>query len=178
MRHVALMALLGVSAAQAEELSCTDLASLTIPASAVALPMRGVTIRSAELISPTERIDAPSGVMTPVIPEHCQVIGAIMPVDASAPSITFQLNLPTDWNGKALQFGGGGFNGTLVTGLGPAVDAPLDDGRILDARDHLELPAAAPADLDVYREYPLEALRPGQRPLPVRGRWLAGANTP
>ena len=28
---------------------------------------------------------------------------------------------------------------------------PLDDGRILDARDHLELPAAAPADLDVDR---------------------------
>jgi hypothetical protein len=26
---------------------------------------------------------------------------------------------------------------------------PFDDGRIFDARDHLELPAAAPADLDV-----------------------------
>ena len=26
---------------------------------------------------------------------------------------------------------------------------PLDDGRILDARDHLQLPAAASADLDV-----------------------------
>ena len=35
---------------------------------------------------------------------------------------------------------------------------PLDDGRLLDARDHLELAAGAPADLDVYREYPLEAL--------------------
>jgi len=28
---------------------------------------------------------------------------------------------------------------------------PFDDGRILNARDHLKLPAAAPADLNVGR---------------------------
>ena len=50
---------------------------------------------------------------------------------------------------------------------------PLDHGRLLDARDHLELPAAAPADLDVDGEHPLQALCPGQRPLPVAGSSLA-----
>jgi len=122
-RLATLSALLALNVAQAAELSCADLASLMIPASAIALPTRGVSIRSAELVPPTERIDAPNGVMTVVAPEHCRVIGTILPVDPTAPSITFQLNLPADWNGKALQYGGGGFNGTLVTGLGPAVDA-------------------------------------------------------
>ena len=50
---------------------------------------------------------------------------------------------------------------------------PFNDGRILDAGDDLELPAAAPAGLDVDREHPFEPLCPGQRPLPVGVRWLA-----
>jgi hypothetical protein len=59
---------------------------------------------------------------------------------------------------------------------------PLDDGRLLDACDDLELPAAAPAGLDVdsgkrsdaeSREHPFASLCPGQRPLPVGVRWLA-----
>ena len=40
------------------------------------------------------------------------------------PRIHFQLNLPANWNGKALQYGGGGFNGVLITGLAPLRDAP------------------------------------------------------
>jgi feruloyl esterase len=58
------------------------------------------------------------------MPEFCKVIGTISSTDPSAPVITFELNLPTTWNGKALQYGGAGFNGTLVTGLGPALDSP------------------------------------------------------
>jgi hypothetical protein len=46
---------------------------------------------------------------------------------------------------------------------------PLDDGRILDAHDHLELPAAAPAGLDIDGKDTLEALRPSEGPLPVGG---------
>ena len=45
-----------------------------------------------------------------------------------------------------------------LTGATKLRQYPLDDGRILDARDHLELPAAAPADLDVDGKHPLEAL--------------------
>jgi feruloyl esterase len=37
------------------------------------------------------------------------------------------VNLPTTWNGKALQYGGGGFNGTLITGLAPLRDAAPGD---------------------------------------------------
>jgi hypothetical protein len=39
-------------------------------------------------------------------------LGTIAPVNPAAQLINFQVNLPTTWNGKALQYGGGGFNGT------------------------------------------------------------------
>ena len=38
-------------------------------------------------------------------------------MDPTAPPILFEVNLPAEWNGKTLQMGGGGFDGTLVTGL-------------------------------------------------------------
>jgi hypothetical protein len=42
----------------------------------------------------------------------CKVLGAVLPVDPNAPPVNFEVNLPMQWNGKALQIGGGGFNGT------------------------------------------------------------------
>ncbi len=40
--------------------------------------------------------------------------------------IRFQLNLPAQWNGRSVQYGGGGFNGVLITGLAQLRDAPAD----------------------------------------------------
>ena len=39
------------------------------------------------------------------------------PLDPAAPPIRFEVNLPEQWNGKAVQYGGAGFNGVLITGL-------------------------------------------------------------
>jgi feruloyl esterase len=89
---------------------CTALNGLSIPASAIAEPTSGATIKTAVLVES-------SG-------EYCQVNGAIAPVDATAPSINFQVNLPTNWNHKALHYGGGGFDGTLITGVDPLDMAP------------------------------------------------------
>jgi pimeloyl-ACP methyl ester carboxylesterase len=61
------------------------------------------------------------------VPDHCRILGSIAPLDASAHAIRFQVNLPLNWNAKALQYGGGGYNGTLVTGLLPLRDAAPDD---------------------------------------------------
>jgi feruloyl esterase len=40
-------------------------------------------------------------------------MGRIHPVDAQANDIRFELNLPEQWNGKALQYGGGTFDGYI-----------------------------------------------------------------
>ncbi len=76
---------------------CAALNGLSIPASSIAEPTSGATITSTTLAET-------SG-------EYCQVNGAIAPVDPAAPSIRFQVNLPTNWNHKALHYGGGGFDG-------------------------------------------------------------------
>ncbi|HEU0196756.1 MAG TPA: tannase/feruloyl esterase family alpha/beta hydrolase, partial [Nevskiaceae bacterium] len=56
--------------------------------------------------------------VVPAAPEYCKAMGQIRPVDPKAPPIRFEVNLPTHWNGSSVQFGGGGFNGMLITGLG------------------------------------------------------------
>jgi hypothetical protein len=78
-------------------------------------------------------IDAAALAMTPATrggPEptsgYCEVRGRIAPMDPAAPPINFQINLPLDWNGRAVQYGGGGFNGVLITGLDPLPDWPPD----------------------------------------------------
>lgn len=88
---------------------CAALAGKTIPASAIALPSQGGTLASAVLTA----ADATRG-----LPEYCKVLGSVIATDPADPKINFEVNLPTTWNFKALQYGGGGFNGSLVSGLG------------------------------------------------------------
>ncbi len=129
--------------------ACAALAR-PIPAAAIGLPTGGATIASAKLVAPSALevrsklpfAPAPAEVaIAPALPEHCQVIGAIAPVDPKAPPIRFQVNLPTQWNGNSLQYGGGGFNGVLVTGLGytpsarPDLPAPLARGYVTFGTD-------------------------------------------
>jgi hypothetical protein len=54
------------------------------------------------------------------------VLGHIEPGDPEAPPIRFQVNLPLRWNGRSVQYGGGGFNGVLITGVGLPPAAPFD----------------------------------------------------
>ena len=73
------------------------------------------------MIAPTplavaERGPTPAARVTPANPEFCKVLGQIAPTDPKAPPIKFQVNLPIEWNGRSLQYGGGGFNGVLITG--------------------------------------------------------------
>jgi feruloyl esterase len=71
-------------------------------------------------------------------------------MDPKAQPIQFQINLPTPWNGKALQYGGGGFNGSLVTGLAPLRDAapgdalPIARGYLTFGTDSGHQSAASP----------------------------------
>lgn len=98
--------------------ACAQLAEMRIAADAIGLPTTGATITSAELVG----ADAEGNENG----EFCKVLGAIHPFTYTAPDINFEVNLPASWNGKTLQFGGGGFNGNLVTGLGRPTLHPAD----------------------------------------------------
>ena len=102
-------------------MTCADLANLKIAASEIGLPTSGATISSAQIQTVPTDPTAPGATS-----EYCKVLGAILPVDPNAPPVNFEVNLPMQWNGKAVQYGGGGTNGTLITGLAPLRDARRD----------------------------------------------------
>jgi feruloyl esterase len=120
-------------AAQSAGNDCARLRE-SVPTASIGLPSAGATIDSADVVppSPLALAELPFGplpsylAVVPAAPEYCRVTGVIAPTDPKAPPIRFQVNLPTEWNGSSVQFGGGGFNGVLITGLGLPPLAPPD----------------------------------------------------
>src|SRR6516225_9287830 len=101
--------------------NCADLVNLRIPATEIGLPSGGATMTSARMATvPADPLNAGA------TRDYCQVLGAVAPIDPNAPPVNFEVNLPADWNGKAVQYGGGGSNGVLITGLAPLRDARRD----------------------------------------------------
>lgn len=105
--------------------ACRRLDDIRVPAAAIELETSGATVTSTELVR--------AGADENENGEFCKVIGAIHPVSYNAPDIRFEVNLPSSWNGKSLQFGGGGLNGTLVTGLGRYAKQPESEPTPLAA---------------------------------------------
>ena len=99
--------------------ACADLNGIAIAPQAIGLPTTGAVVTSAAIV-----LAAGTGVAT--VAEYCKVLGDINPVDPTAPKIKFQVNLPSNWNSKALMFGGGGYNGVLANGLGNVPAGPAD----------------------------------------------------
>lgn len=85
-----------------------------IPVSAIGEPVSGVTLDAPVWTAPSD-----------TVPAFCTVTGAILPVDRSpnAQPINFRVVLPAQWNGRAMQLGGGGLNGVI-----PNLTAPIDGG--------------------------------------------------
>lgn len=91
-----------------EEARCTALYGMAITPDQIGAPSGGADIYSATLV----RGDQAAG------GGFCKVNGGVDPVDPAAPDINFQINLPLEWNAKAIQFGGGGYNGSLINAEG------------------------------------------------------------
>ena len=78
--------------------NCTDLMNLTIPASEIGLPSGVATIASARMAR------VPVDPLNPgKTRDYCKVLGAVRPIDPKAPPVNFEINLPVEWNGKAVQ---------------------------------------------------------------------------
>ena len=80
---------------------CVALNGVKIPATSIGLPTNGATIVSATFVTATDAGNANG--------EFCKVLGGIHAVDPTAPDIKFEVNLPSRWNNRMLQMGGGGF---------------------------------------------------------------------
>jgi acetyl esterase/lipase len=130
------VALLVVSASSraASTLSCADMATQTVPASAIGLPTNGATVTAAVEV-------AAGGNAPQTYGDYCRVSIDINPVDPAAPRIMMELELPTAWNKRAMMFGGGGYNGSIpkLTDNVPAGPAqrpsPLGRGYAVFASD-------------------------------------------
>lgn len=113
--------------------SCSAIATLSISAARISLPTSGAKIVSATLVASADQNNQNG--------EYCKVTGQIKPVDPKAPDIIWQVNLPTAWNGKLLQYGGGGYNGSLPpttekTTLGlDFIPTPLAQGYVTFGSD-------------------------------------------
>jgi pimeloyl-ACP methyl ester carboxylesterase len=117
-----------IAVAQAQALDCTGLTGTTIPRSAIGLPTSGAALESASFVN------------DPQIGAYCKLTGGIKAVDPAAPDIKFQINLPVRWNGKMLQNGGSGLNGTVITGErlragDPAKPQPIAQGYVTFGSD-------------------------------------------
>ncbi|CAB3777212.1 Mono(2-hydroxyethyl) terephthalate hydrolase [Paraburkholderia ultramafica] len=90
---------------------CAEFAGAVLPPDVIALPTAGAQIESAAMVRATAPGNQQGG-------EYCRITGRIKSLKASTPDIRFDLNLPRRWNGRALQIGGGGYNGVVVSGTG------------------------------------------------------------
>ncbi|HEY7843967.1 MAG TPA: tannase/feruloyl esterase family alpha/beta hydrolase [Bradyrhizobium sp.] len=91
-----------------------------------AVQVDSAALQSASQLAVAERAPTPAARISPANPAFCKVLGHVEPTDPAAPPIKFEVNLPVEWNGRSLQYGGGGFNGTLITGLGLPPAYPYD----------------------------------------------------
>jgi pimeloyl-ACP methyl ester carboxylesterase len=108
--------------------NCASLQGLSIPASSIDLPSSGALVEAAAFVDVSAK-DTVDG-------DFCKVTGIIKPYHSGSPNLEFEVNLPTAWNRRVVQMGGGGYDGSLVTGLTqysnqtPGAATPLKQGYV------------------------------------------------
>lgn len=143
-------------------LSCADLAGKTIAPSSIGLPTGGATVTGATAVGA-------SGSGADAVGAFCRVTASIAPVDPAAPPVRMEVNLPEAWNGKALMYGGGGLNGSILSTAGkirlqpPDMPIPLARGYATFGSDSGHSSNSADgsfaANDEALRNYAWEALK-------------------
>src|SRR5689334_6187129 len=111
MRTAALLILIIGLATIGDAQDCASLKDFSIPASAIGLPTSGAAVQTAVMVAAADQGNTNG--------DFCKVVGIVRPKNAGSPNLEFEVNLPKNWNQRALQMGGGGYDGSLVTGLTP-----------------------------------------------------------
>jgi feruloyl esterase len=110
---------------------CETLMDLKVPAASIGLPTGGAVITSAERAPEVAPYKDAEGEHLLPTPSRCLVQGRVLPVDAAAPPIAFAINLPlANWNGRALQSGGGGLGGVVMTAPGNKASGRFDPNPV------------------------------------------------
>jgi pimeloyl-ACP methyl ester carboxylesterase len=97
---------------------CAPLKDFSIPPAAIGLPTSGALVQTAVAVGAADQGNANG--------DFCKVVGFVKPKNSTSPNLEFEVNLPYNWNGRALQMGGGGYDGSLVTGLTPFTLQPAN----------------------------------------------------
>jgi feruloyl esterase len=105
---------------------CEELEGQRIVAGDIGLPTLGARVTKAEQLPELAPYADPDGEHLLPTAARCLVQGRIEPVDGNAPPIRFAVNLPLRWNGRALQSGGGGLNGVVITAPGQKASGRFD----------------------------------------------------
>lgn len=141
---VGFLILLAANAGASEStrvINCEDLAHETVPPEDIGLPTLGAQIDTAATVALDASRDAD---------DFCRITGRIKAVNPSTPDIRFDVNLPRHWNGRALQIGGGGYGGVVVSGTGlmpfSPDQAPLARGYVTFGDDSGHVGNSALAD--------------------------------
>ena len=114
MRLPLLLSVLAVSALAQDRVAlpasaCEGLSGLALTPDKIGLPTGGAAVQSAQMVAANAK-DNPNG-------DYCKVVGIVKPKNPTSPNLEFEVNLPASWNLRALQMGGGGYDGSLVNGL-------------------------------------------------------------
>ncbi|GLC96348.1 hypothetical protein Tamer19_57570 [Cupriavidus sp. TA19] len=99
--------------------ACQNLPGKTVAAGSIGLPTNGATVADAVMVPATGGGQLGTGA-------YCKVTGTIAPVDPTAPSIRFEVDMPASWNQKVVMFGGGGYDGTIPNTAGNVPAGPTD----------------------------------------------------
>src|SRR5512135_888945 len=105
--------LLGATAqAPSRQAACAAMARFTLPGVELEITRAGWVPAGSKPPAPNPNAPAPAF----TLPAYCRVDGVIdkrTGADGKPYGIGFAITLPDDWNGRFLQQGGGGLNGTV-----------------------------------------------------------------
>ncbi|APA87535.1 tannase/feruloyl esterase family alpha/beta hydrolase [Paraburkholderia sprentiae WSM5005] len=90
---------------------CAEFAGMWLSPDLIEMPTAGALVETAAMVEASAPGNQQGG-------EYCRITGRIKALNPTTPDIRFDLNLPRRWNGRALQIGGGGYDGVIVSGIG------------------------------------------------------------